>query len=428
MRRTLHFSMVYVILALAAVSTFAQSGTSSGTAGAYVGTVIDIENGRGRMQIESDDDRYARTTIETDSVSTQYFGFGGVIAGKPEIFTGSSGFSNIRMGDRVSVRGTLREDVVRADTVTLLGRQVTAGSVGVGQTRTQTSVSTPTDDRVTGTTPPAASVAEGTVRQINLDEGRVVIQTNNRRMITVNTYRNTPVWFRGEQFRINNLEIGDRVRIDVDPRTAQADEVTARRIEVTQSVQESRGSEAQGGTITSITGRVLRVEPGLDYAYIDGGRGEIRVDMSLAEDPRAERVHARDLRVGDQVEISGSYSRAGDIFQASTVRLNATDTRGGGRAGSTIPVYPDDEFTRYSIVTFSGTVRETLEDAATIQVHDTDMNRTVRVYVADDFGVRTKGTTYTMANTLRVGDTVLIKAYTDTRGNLIAQTIRLRNR
>ena len=131
MRRTLHFSVVCAILALCAVSTFAQSGSSSGTAGAYVGTVIDIENGRGRMQIEPDDDRYARTTVETDSVSTQYFGFGSVIAGKPEIFTGSSGFSNIRLGDRLSVRGSSRgENVIRADTVTLLGRQVAAGSVG----------------------------------------------------------------------------------------------------------------------------------------------------------------------------------------------------------------------------------------------------------------------------------------------------------
>ena len=431
MKRTLHFSVVYAILALVAVSTFAQTGSSTGTSGAYVGTVIDVENGRGRMQIESDDDRYARTTIETDSVSTQYFGFGGVIAGKPEIFTGSSGFSNIRMGDRVSVRGTPRgEGVIRADTVTLLGRQVTAGSVGVGQTRTQTSVATPTDDRVTGTAPAASNVTEGTVRQINVDEGRIVIQTSNRRMITVNTYRNTPVWFRGEQYRMTNLEIGDRIRVEVDPRTAQADEVTARRIEVTQSVQEARGSESQGGTITSITGRVLRTETGLDYAYVDAGRGEIRVDMSLAEDPRGERVHARDLRAGDTVEISGSYSRAGDIFQASTIRLNATDTRGGTPSGSSIPVYGNEEFMRYSIVTFTGKIQETLEDAATISVLDSDMNRTVRVHVADDFVVRTKATTatYVTANTLKEGDTVLIKAYTDTRGNLIAQTIRLRNR
>jgi len=429
MRRTLYFSAVYVILALAAVSTFAQTGSSAGTSGAYVGTVIDLENGRGRLQIEPDDDRYARTTIETDSISTQYHGFGTMIAGKPEIFTGSSGFSNLRLGDRISVRGALREDVVRAASITLLGRPVAAGTVGVGQTRNPTSVATQTDDRVTGTTPPAASTTEGTIRQINVDEGRLVIQTENRRMITVNTYRNTPVWFRGEQHRITNLEIGDRVRIEVDPRSAQADEVTARRIEVMQSVQEARGADSQGGTVTSIEGRIVRTEPGLDYAYIQGPRGEIRVDMSLAEDARGERVHARDLRVGDQVELSGNYSRAGDIFHAATLRLNATDTRGGA-AGSSLPVYGDEEFTRYSIVTFSGTVRETLEDAATIGVHDTEMNRQVRVYVADDFAVRTKATTatYVNADTLKVGDTVLIKAYTDTRGNLIAQTIRLRNR
>lgn len=428
MRRPLHFSVLYAILALCAVSTFAQSGSSSGTPNAYAGTVIDIENGRGRLQIESDDDRYLRTTIETDAISTQYFGFGTMIAGKPEIFTGSSGFSNIRLGDRVNVRGVPRGDgIIRADTITLLGRQVAAGTVGVGQTRSPNSVSTQTDDRVTGTTPPTANVAEGTVRQINLDEGRVVVQTPQRRMITINTYRNTPVFFRGEQYRINNLEIGDRIRVEVDPRSAQADEVTARRIEVTQSVQEARGAEAQGNMITAITGRVVRAETGLDYAYVDSGRGEVRIDMSQAEDPRGERVHARDLRVGDQVEISGSYNRTGDLFMASTVRLNATNTRGGA-AGTSIPVYPDDEFTRYSIVTFSGTVRETLDDAATISVHDTEMNRTVRLWVADDFVVRTKGTTYVTAATLKEGDTVLIKAYTDTRGNLVAQTIRLRNR
>ncbi|HYR27198.1 MAG TPA: DUF5666 domain-containing protein [Thermoanaerobaculia bacterium] len=431
MRRTLHFSMVYVIVALAAVSTFAQTGSSSGTSGAYVGTVIDLENGRGRLQIEPDDDRYARTTIETDSVSTQDHGFGTMIAGKPEIFTGSSGFSNLRIGDRISVRGAPRGDVIRASAVTLLGRPVAAGTVGIGQTRSPESVATQTDDRVTGTTPPASNTTEGTVRQINLDEGRIVIQTENRRMITVNTYRNTPVWFRGEQHRITNLEIGDRIRVEVDPRSAQTDEVTARRIEVTQSVQEARGTESQGGTVTSIEGRVVRAEAGLDYAYIQSARGEIRVDMSQAEDARGDRIHARDLRAGDLIEISGNYSRAGDIFHASTVRLNATDTRGGtAGSGSSIPVYGEDEYTRYSIVTFSGTVRETLEDAATIGIHDTEMNRQVRVYVADDFAVRTKATTaaYVNANTLKVGDTVLIKAYTDTRGNLIAQTIRLRNR
>lgn len=424
MRRTTRFSMVYAILLLAAVSTFAQSGSQSGT-GALTGTVIDIENGRGRLAIEPDDDRYARSSIETDAVSTQYLGFGTMIAGKPEIFTGSKGFSNIRLGDRISIRGTPRGDnVVRAETITLLGRSVPAGQVGVGQTRSPNSASTPTDDRTTGTVSPTSAVAEGTVRQINVDENRILIQTAQRRMITVNTYRNTPVFFRGEQFRITNLEIGDRIRVDADPRTAQADEITAQRIEVLQSVQEVRGGE--GGTITAIAGRVLRVDTALDYAYVEGARGEIRVDMGNAEDARGERIHARDMRAGDMVDISGNYNRAGDMFQASTVRFTTGDRSIGPR--TTTPVAEDEEFVRYSTVTFTGTVRETLEDAATLAVLDKDLNRTVRVWVAEDFAVRTKGATYTNAEGLKVGDTVLIKAFTDTRGNLIAQTIRLRNR
>lgn len=424
MRRTLRFSAIYAIVLLAAVSTFAQSRSTTGTGGGLAGTVIDIDNGRGRLQIESDDDRYARTTIETDSISTQYLGFGTMIAGKPEIFTGSSGFSNIRLGDRISIRGAIRADgVIHADAVTLLGRQIPAGTTGVGQTRSPTSASTPTDDRTTGTTTAPSNAIEGTVRTINEDEGRIVIQTPQRRMITVNTYRNTPVFFRGEQYRISNLEIGDRVRIDPDPRTAQSDEITARRIEVTQSVQEARGGE--GGTVTAINGRVLRTDASLDYAYVDAGRGEVRIDMSQAEDARGERIHARDLRVNDVVEISGSYSRAGDIFMASTVRLG----RGSGSSVDVRPALPaEDEFVRYSVVTFTGTVRSTLEDASTIEVLDKDMNRSVRVWVTEDFAVRTKGATYTTAENLKVGDTVLIKAYTDTRGNLIAQTVRLRNR
>jgi hypothetical protein len=427
MRRTVRFSMLCALATLAAVSTFAQSGSSARTSGALVGTVIDIENGRGRLQIESDDDRYERTTIETDAVSTQYFGFGGMIAGKPEIFTGSSGFANIRLNDRVSVRGSLRSDnVIKADAITLLGRQVAAGTVGVGQTRNPNSVATQTDDRTTGTTPATGGVIEGTIRQINVDENRIVVQTSNRRLVTVNTYRNTPVAFRGEQYRITNLEIGDRIRVEADPRDAQADEITARRIEVMQSVQEARGSE--GGTITAINGRVVRVEPGLDYAFVDAGRGEIRIDMSQAEDARGERIHARDLRAGDQVDISGSYNRSGDLFLASTVRF-AGESAGRGPVPSRGPVYGDDEFTRYTITTFTGTVQETLEDATTIAILDKDLNRTVRVWVTEDFMVRLKDAGKSInADALKVGDTVVVKAFTDTRGNLIAQTVRVRNR
>jgi hypothetical protein len=83
---------------------------------------------------------------------------------------------------------------------------------------------------------------------------------------------------------------------------------------------------------------------------------------------------------------------------------------------------------RYGLVTLTGTITETLEDGATLGFRDRDTNQVVRIWVADDFVVRTKGTTYTTAGELRVNDTVVVDAFRDDFGNLIAQTIRLRNR
>jgi hypothetical protein len=62
-------------------------------------------------------------------------------------------------------------------------------------------------------------------------------------------------------------------------------------------------------------------------------------------------------------------------------------------------------------------------------MRDRDTNRDFRLWVAEDFLVRTKsGTTTVNASTLRVNDVVLLKAFRDADGNLIAQTMKLRNR
>jgi hypothetical protein len=383
--------------------------------------VIDVDEGRGRIQIETDEDR-SRLTIEMDAISTVYHGFGGVIAGKPEIFTGSSGLSNVRLGDRIEIRGGERgEGVWKANRVTLLGRNVAAGSVGVGSTREPTSVSTTIDDRVSTTVAEGASTnIEGTIRTINEDDGRLVIQTTQRRMITVRTYRNTPVLYRNETYRVSNLEVGDRVRIEPEPRSAQNEEIVARRITVTQSVQDT-GTTTPGGRVTTIEGRVSRVEPGLDRVFVEDGREEIRVDMAQAEDATGAAIRARDLRVGDMVEITGSFNRVGDMFNASTVRFTEADR-----------TFPNDDgggtFDRPALVTTGGAITETLEDAVTLGLRETDTNQVVRIWVAPEFAVRTKAGTYVQASTLREKDTVIIQAYRDGRGNLIAQTIRLRNR
>ena len=414
MRQTLRISALCALIALTAVSTFAQTRPTSGT-------VIDIDEGRGRLQVEYDDG--TRMTVETDAVSTVYQGFGTVIAGKPEIFTGSSGLSNVRLGDRIEIRGSERgQGVWKADRVTLVGRNVEAGTVGVGSTREPTSVSTPVDDRVTGTATArdSAGVVEGTIRSINENEGRLVIVTNQRRMLTVRTFRNTPVVYRGETYRVTNLEVGDRVRVEAEPRNAQADEITARRITVTQSVQETGTGSDAGGRVTTINGRVSRVESGLDRIFVDTGREEVRVDMVQAEDASGNVVRARDVRVDDVVEITGSFNRVGDMFNASTVRFTGGDREFPGDTGTT--------FDRPALITTGGTITETLEDASTLGVRETDTNRVVRIWASPDLVMRLKNNTYVTVSTLREKDSVIIQAYRDARGNLIAQTVRVRNR
>ncbi len=427
-----------VVLALALVAAVSASGqdrsvwrTSAdireGSVGSIVGTVTEIEAGRNQFRIRPDNDPYQWTTVISDSVTTTYYGFGGVINGSPEIFRGTSGFSNVRAGDRVDVHGQGRPGAsVAAGQITLLGRSVEADTVGVGTTREGTSVSTPTAGGTTPTTraQTGAGVTEGTVRQVNVNESRIVIQTPQRRMITVNATRSTPVYFRGEIYRISNLEIGDVIRVEPEPRTAQADEITARSIEVTQSKQE-RGDPPSDQRLTAVVGRVTRIDRTADMIRVNTGRQDVRVDMVRAADGSGRRLRASDLRVGDQVDITGSYSSNSDVFIASTVRFGS-----GEPSGTEIDVddrdMDDDDDAEYVVISFSGTVAESLDTSPTLVINDRTNNRTVRVHATTDFVIRTRAGTYAAASTLNVGDSVLIKAFRDEDGNLLAQTIRIR--
>jgi hypothetical protein len=422
MTRNLRFSAVWVLCALFAVSSFAQDRT-------MVGTVVDLDEADNQIQLQLDDAAKTLVMIEADAVTTTYHGFGTVIADKPEVFVGSRGFSNLREGDRIEVRGPMRGQGYDAQRVTLLGREVAAGTTGVGQTRDpQRDISTPVGRSTGSATATAAGRLDGTIRQINERDGRIVVETTDRRMVSVTTRRNTPVYYRGERYTTANLEIGDRVRIESDARDTQADEIAATRIDVTVSVQDTGTVPGAGtggtSTIGILEGRVTRVEPGLDYIYVDDGRGEIRVDMRNAEDARGEILRARDIRVGERVEITGSMNRVGDMYLASTVRVSAGSTGGLG-GGDTGPI---DDIASYGLVTITGTVTETLEDAGTIGFRNRDTNAVVRIWVSRDFVLRTNAGTHVAASTLRVNDTAVIQAFRDNSGNLIAQTIRLRNR
>ncbi|HUP50100.1 MAG TPA: DUF5666 domain-containing protein [Thermoanaerobaculia bacterium] len=396
-----------------------------GAVGSVLGTVVDVEAARNRMQIEPDGDAYQRITVVGDAITTQFFGFGGIIQGSPEIFRGSSGFANVRVGDRLDVHGVGRPGgMIAADQVTLIGRAVEAGQVGVGTTRPGTSVSTPTNTIPSGEVTLGPGVAEGTVRQVNANEGRIVIQTPQRRMITVRGNRSTPVYFRGEVYRIANLEVGDVIRVEPDPRSAGADEITARSIEVTQSVQETAAARPADQRLTAVIGRVARVDAARNIIRVDSGREEVEVDLLRAADAAGRPVRAGDLRVGDSVDVTGSYSSNSEVFIASTIRFAAMGAE--TPAESEIVVPASREVGELVLVTFSGSVVESLQSSPTLVVQDRANGRAVHLFVTDDFVIRTRTGGYATAGTLKANVPVLVKAYRDEDGRLVAQTIRIR--
>lgn len=425
-------SAIFVFSALMAVSAFGQDRTvwrttadiNEGVRGDAIGTVTDINEGRNRFTLVLDDDRYGIVTVETDAVSTQYKGFGGTINGSPEIFVGSSGFTNLRVGDRVDAHGTGRGNAaVVADTITLLGRNVPAAQTGIGQTRPPGSISSPTTRGSTPTTAPeSVGRIEGIVRQVNLDEGRIVIETGARQMITIRAVSTTPVYYRGDVYRISNLEVGDRIRIDPESGSTSGGEIRARTVEVTQSVQDTQpGSPRQVG---ALSGRVTRVDRTANVVRVDTGREEVRVDLSAAADTMGRRVRATDIQVGDRLDLSGSYS--GDVFVASTVRFADDVFQNRGAAAGGTPSTATVTVTDLGAVTIYGTVTQTLSASPQLVVRDTQNNRTYRIFILEDFVVRTRTGAYTTADKLKEGDPLVIKAYRDSDGNYIAQTIRQR--
>jgi hypothetical protein len=421
---------ISVIAALSTVAAFGQDRTiwrtsadvQEGGRGSLTGTVADTEAGRNRMIVAPDDAQNDRVTVDTDSVSTQYNGFGGTINGAPEIFVGSNGFNNVRVGDRVEVRGTATGgEVVRAERVTLLGRPVEAPQTGVGQTRTLTSISTPTTSGTTpsGTAPDRIGRIEGVLQQINPEAGRLVIVTDQREVMTVRTPQGTPVRYHGETYRVSNLEVGDRVRVEPQGgATANGSEVRARSIEVTQSARET-GAAPTG--VGGVTGRVMRVDRSTNVIQVDTGHGTITVDLGNASDPNGKPIRGRDVQAGDHVELSGSYS--GGTFVASTLRF-AEDSQAPNTLGPSTPMPLTGDL---GVVTIYGTVMQTLADGPQLILRDTQNgNRPIRVYALEDLLVRTRTGTYTTATQLRASDSVVIKAYRDGDGNYIAQTIRIR--
>lgn len=426
MLRRNRWSAVSLVLALSAVSSFAQNRAPwrtaadirQGVRSSMVGTVVDVDDARRQLQVTGDEDTVARVSVITDSVSTQYNGFGGVINGQPEIFTGSSGFANLRVGDRIEIRGVGRTSgVIAAEYVRLLGRSIAASQTGVGSTRPPSSVSTPS--ATSSATTDRYGRVDGVVRQVNAIENRIVIENDRRQVVTIRTVARTPVYYQGRTYEVSNLEVGDRISVEVEGGTTVDREVRARSIEVTASVQDGNG-ESRG--VGALTGNITRVDRAANAIRVNTGREDVRVDLSRANDASGRRVRAADLQVGDRVVLSGSYSN--DVYVATTVRFEEDVFRATPPEADRVTPAPRST-TELVTVSISTTVTETLQSSPVLVVRERTGGRTYEILVAEDFVVRTK-TGYTTADKLREGDAVLIKAVRDAEGNLIAQTIRYR--
>ena len=429
--RNLRLTSLWTIVVFATLSVFAQNNSTwrtasditEGVRGTIIGTVADVDEARNRLLLDPDDDHTSRVTIIADSVTTQFNGFGGVINGQPEIFMGTQGFANVRVGDRIDIRGNGRGNAtVAADVITLRGRQVPASQTGVGTTRTPTSVSTPSATSA-ATTARLGSI-DGTVQQVNAGDGRVVIVTDRREVLNVRTSNATPVYYRGDTYRVENLEIGDRIRVEPDTAPGGAGEIRARSIEVTRSVQDASTTPR----VNALSGRVSKIDRTLDIITVDNGRTSTRVDVASAMDPDNRRVRANDFMVGDHVNITGHYGgTATDLFIADVVRFDASNNAPPSRSTVDVTAPPPASATAgdLGVVTIYGMVRETLGTSPQLIVRDTS-NRTLRVNVLDDFVVKTRTGAYSTAERLKVGDSLVIKAYRDADGNYVAQTIRIR--
>jgi Domain of unknown function (DUF5666) len=422
--RKLSLFAVFTFLAAGSVlSVFGQDRTlwrtandiREGTQGRLNGTVVDVDDSGNRLQVVTDADRYTRISVVTDSVSTQYTGFGTVLPGdRPEVFAGTDGFNKVRIGDRVEIRGTGRASkAVYADQVNLLGRSSTAstGTTSVGSAQTGTTV--------TGT----SSRYEGIVRQVNPNENRLVIETDRREMFTVTGSYSTPVSFKGDTYHIANIEVGDRIR--VEPASVASGELRAKSIEVVSSVTDTAATGSQDRTVASITGRVTKVDSATSFRIDTGRPSDVRVDATDAYDDSGRRLRATDLQVGDRVSITGTYDR-NDLFHASTVRFGEYSSSGStntvpGRSGGTTGSSAD-----YLTSVIYASVTDTLTNSPQLVIRDTSGDRTIRLYVSDDFIVRTKTGGYITADALKKGEQIVVKAYRDPAGNYIAQTIRVR--
>jgi hypothetical protein len=403
---------LFCLVALAAGAAAAQAPTwnraadvDRGVRGMVMGTVTDVDPAHSRISIATDADPNGSVVIvNSDSVATTYSGFGS--ADSRSSVRGSDGFGRVRVGDRIQVRGIGSDNsTIAASDVLLLGRSVSPN------------LSTSTQ---------GSGLVEGVVRQIDQNQYRLTIETDRRDLLTVYGSSSTPVYFHGDTYHIPDIEVGDRIRVTVDTNNTDSG-IRPRQIDVISSVSDtSTGNGTDNGTVTSVVGKVSRIDTRAETFRISrAGGDEVKVDARFATDSNGRTYRLSDLKVGDLVEVTGQYL-SNDSFRADGIRP-AVDSYPDRSGRPRIPNTPRkmEDTSVISTVVIYGTVTEGLNKNEILRVKDSSNNQVVEVSVLDDFPVRQKGGGYGTADGLKKGDQLVVQTYR-CGTHYFAQTIRVR--
>lgn len=284
-------ALVPLLLAAAACGGLggSQPSTRSQPADDVVGEVVRVELFEREILVHNTYDRVVRVRYEQDT---------------PVLYRGEQYTpENLEPGDRIRV------DVVGDRQGVLLAQRI-----DVEQSVQERG------GRVDA--PPVIDEVEGEVVQVERIPNVLVLSSAERGTLRIAFAADTPVYYRGEQYSVSNLEPGDEVRVEV---REDRGELRTDYIAVTRSVQEKEGGAVgerpgdvgpggvESGEIETFTGRVTRVEPERGrFTVTTDARGTVTVLMPYRP-LTADRDWFERLRSGDRVRFDGEWMGGGQV-------------------------------------------------------------------------------------------------------------------
>ncbi|MFN2442771.1 MAG: DUF5666 domain-containing protein [Thermoanaerobaculia bacterium] len=401
LRNRVYLSLLGAILL--SVGLFAQTTWQSprdidvNERGELTGEVVSIGGDSFEMRSDAGTGTVGRVF---SSSSTRFRGVGDEPAATHR---GNAGLIQLRVGDRVRVTGVgAVAQSVRADFVQLLGRTVAPQA----------------------STKPSSTIltVEGVIEDILLSDQSFVLRGDTGEKWTIVGTRETPVIFEGATYQLGNMERGDRVRVDVDRRLASG-ELRAARIEV---LKDSTPDETPSILSNNyLTGRVGRIESRrARFVFRSDRAGEVMIEAGRAVDANGDEFRVQSIQAGDRLRIWGEYTAA-QQFRADRIEVG---TAADATASDELRDRGQEPYLGYSTVVFYGTVEKNPPNEDKLTIRDRDERRSLEITVDEEFIVLRPDETFVRASQLRQGDSVVIKAFRDPRGEYVAQTIRLQGR